>query len=77
MNKYVSNLYFLSVFENGISVSVIFLLDILRGFLVMMPIKNNIQHNELSSYEVWLLKNKTVFIKNIELKFMYIASYLL
>jgi hypothetical protein len=28
-------------------------------------------------YEVWLLNNETVFIKNIVLKFMYVASYLL
>jgi hypothetical protein len=28
-------------------------------------------------YRVWLLNNETVFIKNIVLKFMYVASYLL
>jgi hypothetical protein len=27
-------------------------------------------------YEVWLLNNETVFIKNIVLKFMYVAGYL-
>jgi hypothetical protein len=30
-----------------------------------------------TTYEVWLLNNETVFIKNIVLKFMYVASYLL
>jgi hypothetical protein len=38
-------------------------------------------HSPLSSvevkYEVWLLNNETVFIKNIVLTFMYVAIYLL
>jgi hypothetical protein len=28
-------------------------------------------------YEVWLSNNETIFIKNVVLKFMYVASYLL
>jgi hypothetical protein len=28
-------------------------------------------------YEVWLSNNETVFTKNIVLKFMYVASYVL
>jgi hypothetical protein len=34
-------------------------------------------NRELSEYKVWLFNNKTVFIKNIVLKVMYVASYLL
>jgi hypothetical protein len=30
-----------------------------------------------TKYELWLLNNETVFIKNVVLKFMYVASYLL
>jgi hypothetical protein len=31
----------------------------------------------VKTYEAWLLNNETVIIKNIVLKFMYVASYLL
>jgi hypothetical protein len=60
--------YYYNLVFYVVSFRVFFPLTILYEFLV--------SHCDLH-YEVWLLNNETVFIKNIVLKFMYVASYLL